>query len=176
MGGGHAQIVDRSRSRARLPAGSVPVAAQAQSQPSELPDGAGKELVEAVCTACHETNQITRSSGYTEDGWRELIGTMVDLSGSPEERDRIAQYLATHFPPNDRRAPKLMPGDAEIAFKEWHGADARPALARSGRGGGRLDLVGRAVGQPDRADRSRDRRDDRVPAARGRHAAHRDPR
>jgi virginiamycin B lyase len=97
----------------------VPVAAQAQSQGSGLPDGDGKELVEAVCTECHQTSQITRSSGYTEDGWRELIGTMVDLSGSPDDRDRITRYLAARFPPNDRRAPKLMPGDAEIAFKEW---------------------------------------------------------
>ena len=102
-----------------LACGLVPVAAKAQGQAPDLPDGAGKEVVAAVCTTCHETNQITRSSGYTEDGWRELIGTMVDLAGSPEERDRVTQYLATHFPPNERRAPKLMPGEAEIAFKEW---------------------------------------------------------
>jgi virginiamycin B lyase len=97
----------------------VPAAAEAQSQASGLPDGAGKELVEAVCTACHQTNQITRSSGYTRAGWEELIGTMIDLSGSPKEQDTITQYLATHFPPNSRRAPRLMPGDAEIAFKGW---------------------------------------------------------
>lgn len=97
----------------------VPVAAQAQSQASELPDGAGKELVLGVCTACHETNQITRSSGYTREDWQELTGTMVDLSGSPEDQAAITDYLATHFPPNTERAPKLMPGDAEIAFKEW---------------------------------------------------------
>ena len=102
-----------------LACGLVPVAAKAQSQPADLPDGAGKEVVEAVCTTCHETNQITRSSGYTEDGWRELIGTMIDLSGSPEQQDRITQYLAAHFPPNERRAPRLVPGEAEIAFKEW---------------------------------------------------------
>ena len=102
-----------------LSCGLVPRAAQAQSAASDLPDGAGKELVEAVCTACHQTNPITRSSGYAQDGWQELIGTMVDLSGSPEERDRITAYLAAHFPPNDRRAPKLMPGEAEIAFRQW---------------------------------------------------------
>jgi virginiamycin B lyase len=97
----------------------VPAAAGAQSEASRLPDGPGKELVEAVCTACHQTNPITRSSGYTRAGWEELIGTMVDLSGSPKERDTITEYLATHFPPSTRRAPTLMPGDAEIAFKEW---------------------------------------------------------
>jgi virginiamycin B lyase len=97
----------------------APGVAKAQSEPAELPDDAGKEVVEAVCTTCHETNQITRSSGYTEDGWRELIGTMIDLSGSPKDRDAITRYLTAHFPPNDRRAPKLMPGEAKIAFKEW---------------------------------------------------------
>jgi virginiamycin B lyase len=97
----------------------VLVPAAAQSEASRLPDGPGKELVEAVCTACHQTSQITRSSGYTRAAWQELIGTMIDLSRSPTERDRITEYLATHFPPNARRAPRLMPGDAEIAFKEW---------------------------------------------------------
>ena len=97
----------------------VPVVAQAQSAASALPEGAGKELVEAVCTGCHQTNQITRSSGYSRAGWQELTSTMIDLSGSPEERDGITQYLATHFPPNTDRAPRLMPGDAEIAFREW---------------------------------------------------------
>jgi virginiamycin B lyase len=101
-----------------LACGLVPVAAKAQSASPELPEGAGKEVVEAVCTTCHDTTQITRSSGYTEEGWRELIGTMVDLAGSPQEGE-ITSYLAAHFPPNERRAPRLMPGDAEIAFKEW---------------------------------------------------------
>src|ERR687891_1307444 len=108
------------RSIASLTAGALcafaPVAAQAQSQASELPEGGGKELVEAVCTACHQTNQITRSSGYTREDWQELTSTMVDLSGSPDDRTAILDYLATHFPPNGKRAPKLMPGDAEIAF------------------------------------------------------------
>jgi virginiamycin B lyase len=97
----------------------APLVAQAQSQASPLPEGAGKDLVEAVCTACHQTNQITRSSGYSREGWQELTSTMVDLSGDQETRGAITQYLATHFPPTTDRAPKLIPGDAEIAFKEW---------------------------------------------------------
>jgi len=97
----------------------IPVAAHAQSEAVELPEGEGKELVEAVCTACHQTNQITRSSGYSREDWQELTATMIDLSGDPDTRGAIVGYLATHFPPNTARAPKLMPGDAEIAFKEW---------------------------------------------------------
>jgi virginiamycin B lyase len=97
----------------------VPLAAPAQSEAADLPEGAGKEVVLGVCTTCHETNQITRSSGYSREDWQELTSTMVDLSGSPDDQAAILDYLATHFPPNDRRAPKLMPGDAKIAFKEW---------------------------------------------------------
>jgi virginiamycin B lyase len=97
----------------------LPLAAQAQSPAPGLPEGAGKELVEGVCTACHQTNQITRSSGYTREGWKELIGTMIDLSDRPKEQEEITRYLAAHFPPSTERAPRLMPGDAEIAFKEW---------------------------------------------------------
>jgi virginiamycin B lyase len=91
----------------------------APAQGQDLPEGDGKALVEAVCTACHQTSQITRSSGYTQAGWQELTGTMVDLSGDPAQRDAITGYLATHFPPNDARAPTLVPGAATIAFKEW---------------------------------------------------------
>jgi virginiamycin B lyase len=92
--------------------------AQAQGQAPSLPDAGAKETVTAVCTGCHQTSEIVRSSGYTRDGWKELTSTMIDLSASPE-RDNILDYLATHFPPNTKRAPKLIPGEAQIAFKEW---------------------------------------------------------
>ena len=92
--------------------------AAAQTRHAALPDGPGKETVEAVCTACHQINQITNSSGYTRAEWEELFGNMIDLSGTPE-KETIATYLAMHFPPNTRRAPKLVPGPVTIAFKEW---------------------------------------------------------
>lgn len=102
-----------------LLAALVPLAAQAQGRPSGLPDDPSKALVEGVCTACHQTSQITGSSGYTREGWQELIGTMVDLSASPGERDEITRYLAAHFPPNAERASRPVPGDVRIALKEW---------------------------------------------------------
>jgi virginiamycin B lyase len=92
---------------------------RAQSSAGVLPDGAAKSMVEGVCTGCHQTNEILRSSGYTRAGWTELTSTMVDLSASPAERDQIVGYLATHFPPNTKRAPKVLSGDAQIAFEEW---------------------------------------------------------
>jgi virginiamycin B lyase len=76
-------------------------------------------LVEAACLSCHKSNRITRSSDYSRKGWRELIATRADLSGNPKDRAAITQYLATHFPPKTKLAPKLLPGDAAVSFKEW---------------------------------------------------------
>lgn len=97
----------------------IPHAAHAQSARPGLPYGDGKEAVEAVCTMCHQTRNITLSSGYTKEGWSELTETMVDLSADPGLQDSIMDYLATHFPPNTARASTLLSGDARVEFKEW---------------------------------------------------------
>jgi virginiamycin B lyase len=97
----------------------APATAQAQSQAVTLPDGPGKQLVDGTCTACHQNNMITTSSGYTRDHWKQLIATMIDLSKTPEEQNVITDYLATNFPPNTRRAAKLVPGSLQVSFKEW---------------------------------------------------------
>ncbi|HEX2257007.1 MAG TPA: hypothetical protein VHG92_09990 [Afifellaceae bacterium] len=96
---------------------AAPVAAQAQSG-GQLPEGHGRDLVEATCSGCHGVNMIERSSGYSRDGWAELIASMIDLSGS-EELETITAYLAEHFPASDRRAPTMPEGTMEIAFEEW---------------------------------------------------------
>jgi virginiamycin B lyase len=86
---------------------------------NRLPEGAGQAAIDGVCTGCHQTNQITNSSGYTPEQWKELVGTMIDLSGSPETQDEILKYLAAHFPPSTRRAAKPVPGQMQIKLKEW---------------------------------------------------------
>ena len=100
----------------------VPALAQGQyaqqGQSSPLPAGAGKGLVEGICTGCHTTDQITRSSGYTREGWRELILTMIDLSASPD-LGIITAYLATHYPARTHLQPTLVPGEASITLREW---------------------------------------------------------
>jgi virginiamycin B lyase len=100
----------------------VPAMAQGQDaqqgQSAPWPAGAGKALVEGVCTGCHTTDQITRSSGYTHEGWRELILTMIDLSASPDW-GTLLEYLATHFPARTHLQPTLVPGETSITFREW---------------------------------------------------------
>jgi virginiamycin B lyase len=93
----------------------LPAAAVAQG----LPEGTGKQLAEGLCVGCHQTNMITGSSGYTQEGWRELTGTMIDLAGAPQDRDALMAYLATHFPPNTKRAATLVSGPLSVTFKEW---------------------------------------------------------
>jgi virginiamycin B lyase len=97
-------------------------AALATAQPPgmpqvELPAGTGKAEVEAACVACHQTNLIVASTGYSQEGWRYLTGQMIALS--EPLAGTITQYLATHFPPKNDRAPTLVPGDVQIAFQEW---------------------------------------------------------
>src|SRR6476620_4116776 len=96
----------------------LPLAAHAQGS-GGLPDGNGKDLVAGICTGCHQTDMITRSSGYTAEHWKELTGTMIDLSGDPPTQTAIIDYLAQHYPPNTSRAPKQVSGPVQIAIKEW---------------------------------------------------------
>src|SRR5262245_24208182 len=93
--------------------------AQGQAKAPSLPDGKGRQLVESVCSACHALQLISASSGYTREHWKELTGYMIDLSGSPSQQGEILDYLAANFPPNDRRAAKLVPGKLQVSFKEW---------------------------------------------------------
>lgn len=101
----------------------LPLAANAQdkgpaTKPPPLPDGKGKQLVEGICASCHALQLIPNSSGYTRDHWKELVGYMIDLSNSPQQNE-ILDYLAASFPPNNRRTPKMVPGNFQVTFKEW---------------------------------------------------------
>lgn len=84
-----------------------------------LPEGAGRELVEAVCTSCHAVNMIEGSSGYTREDWAFLTSTMIDLSGNSAVRDGVLDYLAVHFPPNSKRAATYVPGPLSIRVEQW---------------------------------------------------------
>ena len=62
----------------------------------QLPDGAGKDIVQKRCVTCHPLGQITGAAGYNQAGWRYLIESMVAL---PDDQMTAAtQYLASQFP------------------------------------------------------------------------------
>jgi virginiamycin B lyase len=71
-----------------------------QSPPPVLPEGQGKELVEAVCTACHTLERVVAKRG-TKAEWQDKVLEMLqeDPDITQQERDRIVEYLAKAFPP-----------------------------------------------------------------------------
>lgn len=74
------------------------MAAQAQG----LPDGEGKEAIQASCNLCHGLNYITRE-GRSATEWRNLVSDMVSR-GAPltkDEFEQVLRYLATHFGPGN---------------------------------------------------------------------------
>ena len=89
--------------------------AKAQS----LPEGPGREMVQAVCSTCHGTSLISRSSGYSRSEWEVLAAAMIDLSGDPKGQAAILDYLAAAFPPSGRRTSKQAPGQLAIDFEDW---------------------------------------------------------
>lgn len=64
-----------------------------------IPDGPGKELVEAVCTACHSTERIAAKQ-FTKTEWQDKVLEMLqeDPDVTQMERDTIVAYLARTFP------------------------------------------------------------------------------
>ncbi len=83
-----------------------------------LAEGAGRERVEALCTSCHRSSNITASSGYTRGHWNELIATMVTLGA--EDESTILDYLAQHYPPSHNPRPaQIIDGPLQVSFREW---------------------------------------------------------
>jgi hypothetical protein len=79
--------------------GIVFLAVAAQGQ-SPLPDGPGKGLVEAVCTACHTLERVVAKRA-TKAEWQDKVLEMLqeDPDITQKERDQIVEYLAKNFPP-----------------------------------------------------------------------------
>jgi virginiamycin B lyase len=93
----------------------LPVRAQ-----DSLPDGPGKDAVEAACTGCHEARRLT-SSGYTAQDWRNVVAMMRNVGAPipPEQVGPITDYLVAHFPPRSRPAAVDLEGNVQVSFHEW---------------------------------------------------------
>lgn len=83
---------------------------------ANLPEGEGKALVETHCITCHKLDLVT-GTGYTRDGWRNLMTSMVELP--PRETDVVADYLAKHFPETPKPPAVVIPGTASVSIREW---------------------------------------------------------
>lgn len=72
--------------------------AAASVRAQDLPDGAGKELVMNVCSACHELGRIT-SKKRSKEEWSDTVDKMAarGAKATDEEFDMIVAYLAKNF-------------------------------------------------------------------------------
>ena len=85
-----------------------------------LPEGEGRQVVEAVCVQCHELGRVT-SAGYSPAEWRNVLAMMRNV-GAPltdAQSETVAAYLAQHFPEKPRPAAVLLKGPARVDIAEW---------------------------------------------------------
>lgn len=91
-----------------------------RSQDAALPDGPGKDVVQAACTTCHGIGRVT-SAGYDAAGWRNVVAMMTNAGAKvpPDRVDAVVAYLAAHFPPKSAPPAVVVPGSVQVAIREW---------------------------------------------------------
>jgi virginiamycin B lyase len=69
-----------------------------QAVAQKLPDGKGKEIVEAACDGCHGVDQII-GRAWSEEKWKAVLKSMVDKGAvlSDDEMKTIVAYLVANF-------------------------------------------------------------------------------
>ncbi len=83
---------------APAPAATAPATADAAA--AELPEGRGKQILLASCTACHDLREVTKFRGfYTRAQWRDIVMTMVDYGADVGKADVevLTGYLDEHL-------------------------------------------------------------------------------
>jgi cytochrome c5 len=72
-----------------------------------LPEGPGKELVEAVCTSCHTLERVVAKRA-TKAEWQDKVLEMLqeEPDVTQKEREQIVEYLSKNFPPKKEMGGK----------------------------------------------------------------------
>jgi virginiamycin B lyase len=86
-----------------------------------LPDGAGKDVVATACSQCHSLANITRSVGYTREGWQNTVAMMRNAGAQlPDTQvDTVVDYLAKNFPEKPLPPAAVIPGTVSVTIREW---------------------------------------------------------
>jgi hypothetical protein len=81
--------------------GRAAVGAQGTTDPSKLPDGPGKVILQSACTVCHGLDLL---SGRDEASWRDTVDRMVAMGAVvPEDQVKVlVEYLTKNFPPEKK--------------------------------------------------------------------------
>jgi len=69
-----------------------------------LPDGPGKNVVESVCSLCHDAATAIIGKQWNKTQWELKVTEMLqeEPDVTPEERAAILEYLSTHFKPGGK--------------------------------------------------------------------------
>jgi cytochrome c5 len=66
-----------------------------------LPEGEGRERVQAMCSMCHSLDYIVINSPFQDRAaWEKTVRKMVNVMGAPLTDDDVAvivNYLASHY-------------------------------------------------------------------------------
>ena len=86
-----------------LSVASLAAALASPATVQNLPAGKNKEMVEKICTACHELSLLT-DRGRSKDDWIAVVKSMIDMGADikPDQATVIVNYLATNFPPKQK--------------------------------------------------------------------------
>ncbi len=88
----------------------------------ELPDGAGKKEVLALCRDCHDLDTVTMEN-RTKDGWRKTVAKMGErgAEGTDEQFEAVISYLTKHF---GRTNVNKAPAEEIVAGLEFSAKEA----------------------------------------------------
>lgn len=89
----------------RETAGAALPPADALPPGEALPPGAGRAILQADCTSCHDLGGLWAYKGfYDEQRWRDLVETMIAHGAqlNAPEVDALVDYLVEHFGPGSR--------------------------------------------------------------------------
>jgi len=98
----------------------------------DLPEGKGKDIVEAVCSDCHDFERIVRQS-LTLDQWRNTLREMMENGATlnAEDVEPLLAYLARNFGPGKKTAATKVNVNTATAKEISAGLQLTPAEAEA---------------------------------------------
>ena len=88
-----------------LPAAAAVTALILPALAQDLPNGNGRDMVQMICSGCHDLSPITDSVGFSRQDWETVVKSMIDMGATikAEQVPVIANYLAQNFPPKPKQ-------------------------------------------------------------------------
>ncbi len=80
---------------------------------AQLPDGAGRQILNRACVTCHALTEVTKFRGfYARAQWRDIVLTMVDYGAPVGEKD--VEVLTDYLTAQPRQEVGRVPRATEV--------------------------------------------------------------